>query len=157
MSQDFEREVAAGLCELVAGVSEGSTVSAAHHEGSAHLSPAAQSEISLEAEGEAPLSPQLTENLSLSAGVTEVSQIPALQSVTAGEEEADVPHISSDALLENPPNTVPEVSELQPELDVNRTLIPPVVFVSGVVSLSIVLRDPSTLFAIGLLYVLHRL
>ncbi|XP_033485125.1 uncharacterized protein ppp1r3f isoform X2 [Epinephelus lanceolatus] len=145
VTQGFEQEVAVGLSELVAGLSEGSTRSAANHQGGtpALLSPVAESEASLGAEGEAPPSPELTE-----------SQNIALQPASAREEKEDPPQISPDTLLENLPNTL---SELQPEYDVNRILMPPVIFLSGVVSLSIAMQDPSALFLIGLLLVLHRL
>ncbi|KAM9350859.1 uncharacterized protein ABDE67_008156 [Symphorus nematophorus] len=161
VTQGYEREVAEGLSEVVAGLSEGSSRSAAaHHEGSmpALSSPVAESQVSLGAEGEAPPSPELAENPSVSTGVTEVSQNSALlQSVSAWGEEEDAAQISPDTLLENLPNTQSEVSELQSEHDVNRNLMPSVVFLSGVVSLSIVLQEPSALFLIGLLMVLHRL
>lgn len=159
VTQGFEREVPVGLRELVAGLSEGSTGSAALPEGSMPVlvSPVAEIQASLGAEGEAPPSPELTETPSVSTGVTEVSQNLALQSVSAWEEEEDSAQISPDTLLENLPNTPSEVSELQPEHDVNRNLMPSIVFLSGVVSLSIVLQEPSALFFIGLLLVLHRL
>ncbi|XP_051280735.1 protein phosphatase 1 regulatory subunit 3A isoform X2 [Dicentrarchus labrax] len=152
VTQGFEQDVAVGLSELAAGISEDSTMSATHHEGSkpAVLSPVAESEASLGAEGEAPPSPKLTENPSVSAGITEVSQNLAPQS-------ADAPQISPDTLLENLPNTLSEVSELQSEHNVNRNLMSSVIFLSGVVSLSIVLQEPSALFLIGLLLVLRRL
>lgn len=159
VTQGFERDVAGGLSELVAGLSEGSTGSSAHHEGytPALLSPVAESQASLGAEGEAPPSPELAENPSVSTGVTEVSQNLSPQSVSAWEEREDAPQISPDTLLENPPSTLSEVSELQSERDVNRNLMPSIVFLSGVVSASIVLQEPSALFFIGLLLVLHRL
>lgn len=159
VTHGFEREVAVGLSELVAGLPKGSTGSAAHHEGSAPalLSPVAESQASLGAEGEAPPSPELAENPSVSTGVTEVSQNLSPQSVSAWEEREDAAQISPDTLLENPPNTLSEVSELQSEHDVNRNLMPSIAFLSGVVSVSIVLQEPSALFFIGLLLVLHRL
>lgn len=159
VTQGCEREAAVGLSELVAGLSEGSTRSAPHHEGStpALSSPVAESQASPGARGEAPPSPELTENPSKSTGVTEMSRNSAPQSLPAWEEKEDAPQISPDTLLENLPNTSSEVSELQSEHDVNRNLMPSVVFLSGVVSLSIVLQEPSALFLIGLLLVLHRL
>ncbi|XP_044067375.1 protein phosphatase 1 regulatory subunit 3A isoform X2 [Siniperca chuatsi] len=161
VTQGFEREAAVGLSTFVAGLSEGSTRSAAHYEDStpALLSPVAESQASLGAEGEAPPSPELTENPSTSTGVTEVSQNLAVQSVSAWEDKEDAPQISPDTLLENLPNTSSEVSELQCDVmhDVSRNLMPSIVFLSGVVSLSIVLQEPSALFVIGLLLVLHRL
>lgn len=152
VTQGFEQEAAAGLSELVAGLTEGPTRSAP-----ALSPPAAESQASVGAEGEAPPSPELTENPSASTGVTEVSQNVAPQSASAWEEEEDVPQISPDALLESLPSTLSEVSELQSEHDVNRPLMPSVVFLSVVVSLSIVLQEPNALFIIGLLLVLHCL
>ncbi len=154
VTQGFEREVAAGI-------SEGSTSSAAHPEGStpALLSPVAESQASPETKGEAQPSPELPQSPSVSTGsteVTEVSQSSALQSDLAWEEKEDAPQISPDTLLENLPNTS-DVSELQSERDANRNLMPSVIFLSSVVSLSIVLQEPSTLFFIGLLFVLNRL
>ncbi|GAA6216553.1 protein phosphatase 1 regulatory subunit 3F isoform X1 [Lates japonicus] len=161
VTQGFEREVALGSIELVAGLSEGFTGSAAAQcEGSTPtlLSPVAESLASLGAEGEAPPSPELTENASVSTGVTEASQnFSAPQSVSAWEEKEDAPQISPDTLLENLSNTLSEASEPQSEHDVNRNLMPSVIFLSGVVSLSIVMQEPSALFFIGLLLVLHRL
>lgn len=159
VTQGFEREAAVGLSELAAGLSEGSTRSAAHQEGStpALFSPVAESQASPGAQGEAPPSPELTESPSKSTGVAEMSRNLAPQSLPAWEEKEDAPRISPDTLLENLPNASSEVSELQSERDVNRNLMPSVVFLSGVVSLSIVLQEPSALFLIGLLLVLHRL
>ncbi|KAM7411449.1 hypothetical protein PAMA_021443 [Pampus argenteus] len=138
----FEREVAMGLNELVAGLAEGSTGSAAHDQASAPApsSPVAKSPASLGAEGEAPLSLELTES--------------AFHPVSTWEEKEDAPQISPDTLLEGRPNTL---SEAQSERDVNRNLMPSIIFVSGVVSLSIMLQEPSALFIMGLLLVLHRL
>ncbi|XP_068567731.1 uncharacterized protein [Cebidichthys violaceus] len=150
-TRGFEREVAVGLSELVAGLSEGSTGSAANDEGGTAelLSPVAESEASLGAEGETPPPPELAEN---------VGQKLALQSSSAWEEKEDAPQISPDTLLlfENPPNALSEGSEIQSERDANRTLMPPVIFLSAVVSLSVVLQEPSALFIMGLLLVLHR-
>ncbi|XP_036959911.1 protein phosphatase 1 regulatory subunit 3A isoform X2 [Acanthopagrus latus] len=154
-TQGSELDVSLGLSERE-GLSEGSTTSAAHHQDNTPVLSSAVVE-SQEEEGEAPPSPELTENPSVSTGVTEVSRTSAPQSASAWEEEKDAPQSSPDTLLENPPNALSEVSELQSEPDVSRNLMPPVVFLSGVVSLSIVLQNPSALFVIGLLAVLHRL
>ncbi|KAK2851736.1 hypothetical protein Q5P01_008012 [Channa striata] len=160
-TEGFEREAAVGLSERVAGLSEGFSSSAAVHEGGRAplLSPVAESRACLEAESEAPSSPEVAANAAASAGVTEVSQCSlTLQSVSAREEVGDPPRISPDTLLENLPNTLSEASEPQPEHDINRNLIQPsIMFLSGVVSLSIVMQEPSTLFFIGLLLVLNRL
>ncbi|XP_022043215.2 protein phosphatase 1 regulatory subunit 3A isoform X2 [Acanthochromis polyacanthus] len=156
VTQGFERDIAVGLSELVEGLSESSSRSAAHHEGSmsALLSPVAETRAYLGAEGEAPPSPQLT---SVNTGVTEVNQNEALQSVSAEEEKEDAPYISPHTLLEGAPGTLSEVSAPQSAHDVNRSLMPSIIFLSGLVSLSIVLQEPSTLFFIGLLLVLYRL
>lgn len=159
VTEGFEREVAVGLSELVAGLSKGSSRSAAHHEGSmpALLSPVAESQAEAP-RGEAPPSPEPTENTSVSAGVTEVSQSLSLQSVSGREETEDAPQIFTSTLLENTPNTLSDASEPQPEHDINSSLIQPsIMFLTGVVSLSIVMQEPSTLFFIGLLLVLNRL
>ncbi|XP_026222981.1 protein phosphatase 1 regulatory subunit 3A isoform X2 [Anabas testudineus] len=160
VTEGFEREVATGLSELVAELSEGSTRPTAHDDGSmpALLSPVAESQASLGADDEAPPSPELTEMHSVSTGVTEVSQNLYLQSASAREETQDAPQISPDTLLENLANTLSEAPEPQPEDDLNRSLIQPsVIFLTGVVSLSIVMQEPRTLFFIGLLLVLNRL
>ncbi|XP_056280035.1 uncharacterized protein si:ch211-167b20.8 isoform X2 [Pseudoliparis swirei] len=138
-----EREVAVGLSEPAAGLSEGSTGSAANDEGSAAelLSPVAESEASLGAEGETPAPPELRENVGPNS---------ARQSSFAWEGKKDAAPISPDALLsENLPNTPSEGSEI-------RNLMPSIVFLSAVVSLSVVLQEPSALFIIGLVWVLHR-
>ncbi|XP_008276510.1 protein phosphatase 1 regulatory subunit 3F isoform X2 [Stegastes partitus] len=157
VTQGFVQEVTLGLSELVEGLSEGSSRSAAHDEGStsALWSPMAETGAETGADlGAAPPSPELT---SVNTGITEVSQNVVLRSVSAGEEEEDAPYISPDALLENAPSTLSEVSALQSAHDVNRNLMPSIIFLSGFVSLSIVLQEPSALFFIGLLLVLHRL
>ncbi|XP_041656385.1 protein phosphatase 1 regulatory subunit 3A isoform X1 [Cheilinus undulatus] len=155
----FEQEVAEGLSELVAGLSDGSSRSDSLHEAStpALLSPVAETQASPGAEGGAVPPPELTENPSVSAGVTEVSQNSALQSVSAWEEKEDKTQISPDTLLEDSPNTLSEVSEPQTERDANTNLMPSIVFISGVVSLLIVLQEPGALFFIGLFLVLYRL
>jgi len=138
-----ERVVAVGLSEPAAGLSEGSTESAANDEGSAAelLSPVAESEASLGAEGETPAPPELRENVGPNS---------ARQSSFAWEGKKDAAPISPDALLsENLPNTPSEGSEI-------RNLMPSIVFLSAVVSLSVVLQEPSALFIIGLVWVLHR-
>lgn len=152
----FEQDVAVGLSELVAGLSEDSTEPAANHEGStsALSYPLAESPASLGAEGEARLSPELTESISVSTGVTEVTQNVAHHSVSTWEETEDAHQISPDMLLENLPS--PE-SGSQSEHGINRNLMPSIIFLSGVVSLSIVFQEPSALFIMGLLLVLNRL
>ncbi|XP_058498174.1 protein phosphatase 1 regulatory subunit 3A-like [Solea solea] len=157
VAQCVEGEVELGLNELVEGLSEASTHCA--ESAPAVLSPVADSQASLRAGGEAPSSPELAENASASAGASETSLNLALQSDSAcrGREEEDVPKISPDTLLENPSNTPSEAPELQSEHGGDATLMPSIIFLSGVVSLSIVMQEPSALFFIGLLLVLHRL
>ncbi|KAF3861006.1 hypothetical protein F7725_001261 [Dissostichus mawsoni] len=121
-----QQEVAVGISDLSAGVTP-------------DLQRITKKETSLrEAEGEDPPSPELSENV-------------AFQSTW---EEMEDPETSPDALLENPPNT--EVPKLHTEHDANINLMPCVVFLSGVVSLSMVLQEPTALFIIGLLLVLHQ-
>lgn len=154
VTQSCEREVAVGLSECDATISKGSVRSSAHHGGStpARLSPAAEAQPRLGAGGEAPRSPELSE----SAGVTEVRQNLAVQSASAsGEEEEEALQISPDTFAENLPNPL---SEAEPQSDhVNRTLMPSIIALSGAVSLCVVLEEPSALFLIGLLLVLHHL
>lgn len=155
----FEQDTAEGLSELVAGLLEGSSRSVMHHEVStpALISPVAETLASLEAEGRASTPPELTETPSVSTGVIEVSQNSTLEPVTTPEDKEDTTQLSPDTLLEDPPNTQSELSKLQTELDVNRNLMPSVVFVSGVISLLIVLQEPSALLFIGLFLVLYQL
>lgn len=152
-------EVEVGLSELVAGSSEDSTSSAAIPESAlpAFMSPAAESQACPGAQGEASPSPELMDNPTVSPGFAEVSWGSALQPVPAREAKEDAPQTSPDASLENLPNVPSEISELQTERDLSRMITPPIVFVSGLVSLSIVLQEPITLFIIGLLLILHRL
>lgn len=58
---------------------------------------------------------------------------------------------------QNPPNSPPEAPELRAAADVSRNLMSSAAVLGGIVSLSIVLQEPSTLFFIGLLLVLRRL
>ncbi|KAK5864146.1 hypothetical protein PBY51_001108 [Eleginops maclovinus] len=123
------QEVAVGWSELLAGLSEDYTRSAENHEGSTPQIVSPESEA--EAEGEAPPLPELSEDK-------------ACQSTW--EKKEDSP--------ENQPST--QVPKLHTEHEVNMNLMPSVVFLSGVVSLSIVLQEPTALFLIGLLWVLHQ-
>ncbi|KAG7221630.1 hypothetical protein INR49_011648 [Caranx melampygus] len=158
VTQAFEQEVAEEASELV---TESSSTSAAHCESGPPvlLSPATESqEREIEAPAPAPVpAPELTEITSVSADVSKASQNSALQSDPACEETEDAPQISPDALLEDLSNTLSEAPELRSEHDVNRNLMPSIIFLSGVVSLSIVMQEPSALFLMGLLMVLHRL
>lgn len=144
VTRGLDSKVAVGLSE---GLSEVSTRSAL-------FPPVVESHAPLRAESEALPSPERTENTLGSTDDTEVSQNFAAQSVSACEERKDK---SPDTLLGNAPNTPSEVSEAHPEHDVRRSLMPSIIFLSGVVSLSAVLQQPITLFLIGLLLVLHRL
>lgn len=158
-TRDLEQEVAVGSSELVEQLSEGPMRCTAHFEGSAPvpLSPVAETPASVKAENEAPSSPELTESTSISTDSTKVSQNVDPPSVSAWEETDSAPNISSEISLESAPNVPPEVSEPQSERDTDRNLMPCVYFLSGVVSLSIVMQEPSALFLIGLLMVLRRL
>lgn len=154
VTQGFEQEAAVGLSEPAEGLSGGSTDSAAHQKNISPTlsSPMVERQTYLETEGETPLSPELTGNPSVSPGVAEVSHNVAPQSASAGEEEeGDIAQSPSDTLVEDLPETPLS------EDDVSGNLMPSVVFLSGVVSLSIALQEPSALFLIGLLLVLRRL
>lgn len=155
----FEQDAAEGLSELVAGLLEGSSRSAVHHEVStpALISPVAETLASLEAEGGASTPPEFTETPSVSTGVDEVSQNSALEPVSTQEDKEDTTQISPDTLLEDPLNAQSELSKLQTERDVNTNLMPSIVFISGVISLLIVLQEPSALIFFGLFLVLYRL
>ncbi|XP_068453148.1 protein phosphatase 1 regulatory subunit 3F-like isoform X2 [Clinocottus analis] len=145
----FEREVAVGLSDPGAGLSEGSSGSAANDEGGEAEpppSPAAESEASLGAEGETPAPPERAENVG--------TRHSAPQSSSAREEKEDAPQISPDTLsFESLPS---EGSGIRSERDANRDLMPSIIFLSAVVSLSVVWQEPSALFIIGLVLVLHR-
>nr|XP_019951774.1 PREDICTED: protein phosphatase 1 regulatory subunit 3A-like isoform X1 [Paralichthys olivaceus] len=156
-ARGFEREVAQGLSELAAGLTESSTTSVAHCEDGtpAFTYPVAESQAALRAEGEAPPSPELTANAPVSTVVTEANENPAPPPASVCKEKEDAPQISPDTSVENLSKTLSEASE--PLSAVNRNLMPSIVFLSGIVSLSIVMQEPSALFFIGLLLVLHRL
>lgn len=158
-SGDCEQTAAVALGKLADEISKSPTEPAAHHEGSTSTpwSLSAETEASLGAEDDAPPSPALTEMTPVSAGVTEESQSFAPQSASPRGEEENSPHISPGALIETAPNVQSDASEAQSEHDISRDLMPTAVFMSGVMSLSIVLQEPSALFFIGLLLVLHRL
>uniref|UniRef100_A0A1A7XQD3 Protein phosphatase 1, regulatory subunit 3A n=1 Tax=Iconisemion striatum TaxID=60296 RepID=A0A1A7XQD3_9TELE len=144
-TKDIEREVAVGWSELT---DYGSTLSAAHHTNSTHkpLSLAERTEVHMGAE---PPLTELTESPSMNTRITAVSRDTAPQYISPREGED---RIHQDSVAENMPNT-----ELGSEYDINMNLMPCVFFLSGVVSLSVVMQQPSALFFIGLLLVLHRL
>jgi len=158
VTQGFESEVAEGFSELAERLSEGSTRFTAHCVGStpASLSPMAETQTSMGGEDEVPSSQELTESISVNTeSFIEVIQDAAPQSVSAWEEKENAPCISPETLLENEPNILSENSGLQSEINMN--LMPGIFFLSGVVSLSIVMQEPSALFIMGLLLVLHHL
>lgn len=151
---DCKQTAAAALAEPAEEISK----SPDHEGGSSALRPlATEAEASRGAENEAPPSPELTENSPASTGVTEESQSLAPQPASPREEKENAPHISPGTLIETAPNIQSDISEAQSEHDISRDLVPTAAFMSGIVSLSIVLQEPSTLFFIGLLLVLHRL
>lgn len=118
--------------------------SARRGDGSAAVSPVAED---LARAGSEPLvTPDVADDQTPSPFVSGLSQNPRDQAVSETE----------DAPL-NPANSTPEASELQAEPDIGRNLMSSAVFLGGIVSLSIVLQEPSTLFFMGLLLVLQRL
>lgn len=142
-------EVAVGSKEPVAKCSEESTGSALAQEGSTptFVTHVAESQACFGAEQEAPPSPEFIPNQI--PAVSEMSQNVHLQPVSALEVKEDA--------AQNLLDTSSQVSELRSEHDVSRNLIPAAVCLGGIVSFSIALQQPSTLFFIGLLLVLHRL
>lgn len=138
-----------GSNEPVAKSSEESTGSALAHEGSTStfVTHVAESQACFRAEQGAPLAPEFISNQT--PAVSEMSQNVRLQPVSAFEVKEDA--------AQNILDTSSEVSELRSGHDVGRNLIPAAVGLGGIVSLSIALQQPSTLFFIGLLLVLHRL
>lgn len=129
----FDPGVAEGVNQPTAGCPEGPTSPASHHESSL-----ATIETWLRSEGETP------ENQTLSPDVSNRSQSSPGQDVSETEDAS-----------QNPLNSSPEASELQRELDIS--LVSSAVLLGGIVSVCIVLQEPSTLFCIGLLLVLQRL
>ncbi|XP_035500813.2 uncharacterized protein si:ch211-167b20.8 isoform X4 [Scophthalmus maximus] len=87
-----------------------------------------------------------TQTSQLGAG-GEASPSPALTEARHNSDD-EAAHFSPDTSLENLSTDSSEA---------NRNLMSSVVFLSGVVSLSVVMQEPSALFLIGLLLVLHRL
>lgn len=137
------------LCVLVTGLSEGPNSSVAcYHHSMPLLSPVAQSQNSPGARGETRAS--LQENDSESLDVTEVCQSCDIQSALACTERKHACKTSPDVLLENLPS-------LLCEHDLNRILMPSLIFLSTVVSLAVVLKEPSAMFVIGLFLILHCL
>uniref|UniRef100_A0A1A8KL95 Protein phosphatase 1, regulatory subunit 3A n=1 Tax=Nothobranchius kuhntae TaxID=321403 RepID=A0A1A8KL95_NOTKU len=140
-------EVAAGWSELT---NQGSTPSAAHDTGSTPKppSPAERTVVYMGAE---PLFTELTDSPSTNTRSTAVSHDTASQDASPRKDE-DRP--SQDGVVETKSDTL-SGDGLGSDIDMN--LMPCVFFLSGVVSLSVVMREPSALFFIGLLLVLRRL
>lgn len=113
-------------------------------DGSAAVSPVAEGLARVGSESL--VTPDVADYQTLSPFVSDPSQNPRDQAVSETE----------DAPL-SPANSTTEASELQAELDISRNLMSSAVFLGGIVSLSIVLQEPSTLFFMGLLLVLQRL
>lgn len=147
-SVTLDPEVAEGMSQPTVGWPEDSTGSARHPEGSVApvVFPEAEGQTRLGSEGETPASPEGAENQSLSPDVSAPGQGSHGRDVS-GTEDAS----------RNPLNSPAEVSELRAEPDIGRNLVSSAVFLGGIVSLSIVLQEPSSLFFIGLLLVLRRL
>lgn len=155
-SPSFQTDVAVGLSERAGRLSQVSMKSKAHHVGSTAepLSPVAETAAPIEAEGETQPLPDLTENPSVIPRPTsEVNQDTCAQCVSASGENDDVSQNSSS---DNSPN-MSDLSEPWSELEINRNLMLCAFLLSGAVSLSVVMQEPSALFFIGLLLVLHRL
>lgn len=144
-SVTFDLEVAEGMSQPTAGWPEDSTRSARHHEGSLArvVFAVAEGQTRLGSEGQ---TPETADSQTLSPDVSDLSQSSHDQDVSKTEDAS-----------QNPLNSSTEVSELQAEPDLSRNLMSSAVFLGGIVSLSIVLQEPSTLFFIGLLLVLRRL
>lgn len=92
------------------------------------------------------VTPDVADDQTLSPFASDPSQNPRDQAVSETE----------DAPLD-PAHWTTEASELQAEPDISRNLMSSAVFLGGIVSLSIVLQEPTTLFFMGLLLVLRRL
>uniref|UniRef100_A0A1A8B369 Protein phosphatase 1, regulatory subunit 3A n=1 Tax=Nothobranchius furzeri TaxID=105023 RepID=A0A1A8B369_NOTFU len=146
-TEGIEPEVAAGWSELT---NQGSTPSAAHDTDSTPKppSPAERTVVYMGAE---PLFTELTDSPSTNTRSTAVSHDTASQDASPRKDE-DRP--SQDGVVETKSDTL---SGDRSESDINMNLMPCVFFLSGVVSLSVVMREPSALFFIGLLLVLRRL
>lgn len=146
----FDLEVAEVTSEAPAGRPEGPGGPAGGHEGSAAtvVPPVEEGQACPGAGGDSPESPDTADNQTPSPPVSDpgVSRTSHDRAVSA----------TADAPL-NPLNSSREAPELQAELNISRNLMSSAVLLGGVVSLSIVLQEPSTLFFIGLLLVLRRL
>lgn len=154
-----EQDAAEGFIGLLEPSNDPATSSATHYEVStpALISPVAETLTSLEAEGGVSTAPKLTETPSVSTDVAEVNKNSALDSVSTHREKEDTTQLSLGSLLEDPANIHSEVSKLQPACVENTNLMPPVIFLSGVISFLIVLQEPGALLLIGLFLVLYQL
>lgn len=85
------------------------------------------------------------------------NQTPSPDASDLSQSWRDPDVLETEEASQNRPTSSTGVSELQAEPDISRNLMSSAVFLGGVVSLSIVLQEPSTLFFIGLLLVLRRL
>lgn len=132
-SLTFDPGVVEGVNQPTAGCPEGPTSPASHHESSL-----ATGETRPPSEGETP------ENQTLSPDVSNPNQSCPGQDVSETEDAS-----------QSPLNSSPQASELQTELD--NGLVSSAVLLGGLVSVCIVLQEPSSLFCIGLLLVLQRL
>lgn len=143
----FDLEVAEVTSDDPAGRPEGPSSPAGGDEGSAATAvpPVEEGQACPGAGGDTPESPDTADNQTLSPRVSD----PGVSRTS---------HVSG---TEDPPldplNSSREAPELQAEPDISRNLMSSAVFLGGIVSLSIVLQEPSTLFFIGLLLVLRRL
>uniref|UniRef100_A0A1A8MKQ0 Protein phosphatase 1, regulatory subunit 3A n=1 Tax=Nothobranchius pienaari TaxID=704102 RepID=A0A1A8MKQ0_9TELE len=142
-------EVAAGWSELT---NQGSTLSAAHYTDSTPKPPSL-AERTVVYMGAEPLFTELTDSPSTNTSSTAVSHDTASRYASPRKDE-DRP--SQDGVVETKSDTL-SGDGLGSESDINMNLMPCVFFLSGVVSLSVVMQEPSALFFIGLLLVLHRL
>lgn len=147
VTEGLEQGATVALNELEGGVLEISPKSAENH---ADRKPEDEIYASLKDTS----LPELTE--SLSVNIMAVSQDVAPQSVSAWKEKEDPACISPHTSSENTPS-MSDASEMMFEDVFSINLMPCAFFLSGVVSLSLVMQAPSVLFLIGLLLVLHCL
>uniref|UniRef100_A0A1A8RJH2 Protein phosphatase 1, regulatory subunit 3A n=1 Tax=Nothobranchius rachovii TaxID=451742 RepID=A0A1A8RJH2_9TELE len=148
-TEGIEPEVAAGWSELT---NQGSTLSAAHYTDSTPKPPSL-AERTVVYMGAEPLFTELTDSPSTNTSSTAVSHDTASRYASPRKDE-DRP--SQVGVVETKSDTL-SGDGLGSESDINMNLMPCVFFLSGVVSLSVVMQEPSALFFIGLLLVLHRL
>lgn len=159
--------------QVAAATSVGSPGSALHRGGAAAALPidVAESGTSPGADGDAPASPEPAQPPADCPGVAQASQNTALQTGSAQEASAGPPQVPSlvpvQVPLQVPLSAPPEMSsansqnwsrlELRPECDGGANLMLCAVCLGGIVSLSVVVQQPSALFFIGLLLVMRRL